>query len=110
MARYITIWRFNPSAPWPTDPVEYAKLEEMYWASMDNIIKGGLIEEFGFFSNGMSGYAICHGEAINHFTASWSSWPWSVCEIYEVLPYETAKEAAKGLMKAQAEAMAAVKQ
>jgi hypothetical protein len=28
-ARFLGIWRLNPSAPWPTDPTEAAQLNEM---------------------------------------------------------------------------------
>ena len=34
-------------APWPTDPVEMAKLSEMLFAAIDNALKTGKLLEFG---------------------------------------------------------------
>ncbi|MGZ7171893.1 MAG: hypothetical protein ACXVI1_11920 [Halobacteriota archaeon] len=35
MAKFLSLWRLNPSAPWPTDPAEGEKLNEMMWAAIE---------------------------------------------------------------------------
>jgi hypothetical protein len=99
----------NPSAPWPTDPSELAKVAEMMFAAVDNAFKKGKMLEFGFFPDGTSGYAIRSGDAIDKFAHTFSSFPWVVGEVHEMVPYETGKEVMRGVLKAQAEAAAAMK-
>ncbi|MGB8312335.1 MAG: hypothetical protein WCE81_10830 [Halobacteriota archaeon] len=48
MAKYLTLWHLNTMAV-PHDPDEHAKLNEMLYAGMDNLLKTGEITEFGFF-------------------------------------------------------------
>jgi hypothetical protein len=43
MAKYLVYWRKSPA--WPTDPTESAKLTEMMWAGMDNMINAGQVKE-----------------------------------------------------------------
>ena len=49
MAKTLNIWHYNMSAPWPTDPVEMAKVSEMLFAAIDNALKTGQLLEFGTF-------------------------------------------------------------
>ena len=72
MAKYLTSWRSNPNAPWPSDPIESAKLTEMMFAGIDDGLRNGQILEFGFFLNGRAGYAIAAGEAKDQFMAAFS--------------------------------------
>ena len=55
MPKYLTIWRRNPSAPWPIDPTEAMQLDEMTFAVIDEGVKSGRLLEVGFFANGTSG-------------------------------------------------------
>jgi hypothetical protein len=111
MAKFLGVWRFNPNAPWPTDPIDMAKIVEMMIAAMDNSIKKGEILDFGFFPDGTSGYAIISGDAKDMFGHTFAFYPWIVGEVvHEIVPYETAKEVMRGVMKAKAEQMAAMKQ
>jgi hypothetical protein len=105
MARYLVLWRTNPAAPWPADPVENAKIIEMMFAAMDNMLQTGEVEEFGFFIGATSGYAIGDGESKDVFRRSCSFYPYYESEVCEMIPYETGKEIMRGVMKAQAEAM-----
>jgi len=109
MAKYLIIWRPNPSAPWPLDPAAVTQLGEMMFASMDEALKSGLILECGYFLNGTSGYAICSGEAKDMFKGTFTDYPWFEDEVQEIIDYETGKEVMRAVMKAQAEQMAAMK-
>ncbi len=42
----------------------------MIFAAMDNLIKTGEVQEFGFFLDGTSGYVIAGGEAKDEFRRS----------------------------------------
>jgi hypothetical protein len=67
VARYLVLWRQNPSAPNPTTPSENLQLNEMMFVAIDDLMARGDIEEFGFFSDGRSGYVIGKGETIDSF-------------------------------------------
>ena len=103
MARYLVLWRQNPVAPTPTDPSESLKLNEMMFAAMDDLIKRGEVEEFGFFPNGRSGYVIGKGEAIDSFRNVSMFLPYVHCEVHEIIPYEKGKETVITLMKVMIE-------
>ena len=109
MAKFLGVWRLNPNAPWPTDPAELAKVYEMMIAAVDNLFKEGKMLEFGYFPDGSSGYAITSEDAKDAFRITFSSFPWVVCEVHEMVPYETGKEVVRAVLKAQAEQMAAMK-
>jgi hypothetical protein len=47
MAKFLNVWHYNPSAPWPTDPVEMTKFSEMMFAALDDALKTGDLLEFG---------------------------------------------------------------
>jgi hypothetical protein len=109
MAKYLTIWHANPSAPWPIDPAAVTQLYEMMFARIDEHLKSGLTLEFGYFPNALSGYAIYSGEAKDAFMLAFASYPWIEKEVHEIIDYETGKATARQVLKAQAEAMAAMK-
>ena len=104
MARFLVLWRRNPVAPWPIDPVEHAKLLERIWAGIDNLMKKGEIKEFGNFLDGISGYAIGEGDGATVFKDVSMFVPYFESEIHEIVDYEKAKEILRALMKALAEA------
>jgi hypothetical protein len=106
MAKFLCLWYTNPNAPWPADPVENAKMLEMTFAAMDNLLKTGDIQEFGFFPDAKSGYAIkdpC--ESKDAFRLARLFYPYYESEVCEMIPYETGKEIVRAVLKAQAEAM-----
>jgi hypothetical protein len=109
MAKFVEFWRMNPNAPWPTDPAEALKLYEMLFAATDNLLKTGVLLEFGLFQNATSGYGIVSGETKDAFKKATAFLPWIEIESHEVVPHETAKEIVRGVLKAQAEQMAAMK-
>ena len=101
MARFLVFWRANLTAPWPTDPVESLKLLEKMFAAMDDSIKKGAVEEYGFFPDGTSGYSISKGETTDVFRSANMWLPYLLFEIHEIIPYEKAKEILRAVLKAQ---------
>jgi hypothetical protein len=106
MAKYMTLWRTNPSAQWPMDPIEAFELNEMMFAAIDEGLKSGRILESGWFSNGTSGYTISSGDVKGVFASAFANFPWIETEVHEVVDWETGKGIARQVLKAQAEQMA----
>ena len=67
MGKFLTIWTQSPTAPWPTDPAEALKLNEMLWATVEGLLKKGEITDFGWFMDRRSGYAIGEGDSVTVF-------------------------------------------
>jgi hypothetical protein len=105
MARFLAIWRVNPSAPWPTDPSKNLEMLEKMWASIDDLIRKGEIEEIGSFPEALVGYTISKGEAIDVYRRVSMFNPYFVFEIHEMLPWEKTKETLRAVSKAQIAAM-----
>jgi len=103
VARFLTLWRRNPMAPWPADLGEYSKLVEKMWAIIDDLMKKGEITEFGFFLDGISGYAMGEGDSTVAFRDVNLFNPFYEFEVHEVIPYEKGKETLRALIKAQIE-------
>ena len=101
MARYLCMWRVNPVAPTPADLSEGLKLNEMLFAAMDDLIKRGEVEEFGWFPDGTSGYVIGKGEATDMFRSIRMFLPHIINEVHEIIPYEKGKEILRAVLKAQ---------
>jgi hypothetical protein len=109
MAKSMILWRTNPNAPWPIDPVEALQLQEMMFAGIDSMLKAGELLEFGYFPNGKSGYAISASESKDQLKGAFSMYPFVEIDVYDIVPYTTGKEIMRGVLKAQAEQMAAMK-
>lgn len=106
----MTIWRRNPSAPWPIDPTEAKQHDEMRFAFIDEGLKSGRILDFGWFADGTSGYVISSGESGQGVLAmAFAAHPWFEREVHEIIDYETGKEIDRQVLKAQAEQMTAMK-
>ena len=99
MARFLVLWRQNPVAPRPTDPSEYLKMNEMMFAGVENLMKSGEVEEFGFFADGRSGYAIGKGETLDAFRNVSMFLPFIHSEVHEIIPYKEGKETSITIMK-----------
>lgn len=104
MVRYLTLWRVNQAAPWPTDPSESLKINEKMFAAIDDLIKKGQVREFGHFLDGNSGYVIGEGEPTDTFRNVSMFYPYILCEVHEIMPYEKGKEITLALAKARIEA------
>jgi hypothetical protein len=105
VAKFLNIWHFNESAPWPTDPVEKAKAGEMMLGAIGEALKRGDLLEFGYFPDGKGGYAISEREAKDQFGSAAAFWPWIVATVQEMIPFEVGLEIYRGVWKSQAEAM-----
>ena len=105
MVKFINLWHFNPSAPFPTDPSKYSELMEMMFATMDGMMKKGEIEEWGVFPEGYSGYAIGKGEIADIYKDVVMFHPYVVSEIHEIISYEKSKETLRAVLKARIAAM-----
>lgn len=92
MARFLILWRMNPNAPWPTDPSEALKLNEMMWAAIDSFKQEGVIEDFGNFPEATSGYAIGKGDATDVYRRLNMFLPYMYAEVHEIISYEKGKE------------------
>ena len=103
MARFLAIWKQNPMAPFPTDPVKAAKLNEMMFAGIDKLMKKGEIIDFGMFPDGTTGFAISKGEAADVFRRVNMFQPYFLLEVHEILPYEVAKAISKEIYKTRIE-------
>jgi len=102
MAKFLALWRFNPNAPWPTDPNGLAMGMEQMFAKVDNNLKSGEVLEFGYFADGKSGYSISTGESKDVFRRVFANFPWLEADVHEMIPYETGKEIVRGVLKAEA--------
>ena len=92
MGRFLVLWRQNPAAPWPKDPSEAAKMNEMLFAGVDGLIAKGEIVEFGWFADGNSGYGISVGDVTDVFRRVSMFQPYILSEVHEIVPYEKGKE------------------
>jgi hypothetical protein len=99
MAKFLSLWRYNLNAPWPTDPIESEKINEMLLAATDNLLETGEFQEFGFFPDGMGGYAVSTGDAKDVLRRAWTLTPLILSEVHEMVPYETGKEVIRGIAK-----------
>jgi len=104
MARFLILWRRNPVAPWPTDPVEASKVIEKAWTGIDMLRKKGQVKEFGYFLEGTSGYAIGEGESADTFRNVYMFVPYYESEVHEIIAFEKGNEIIRALWKAQAAA------
>ncbi len=103
MARFLTLWRQNPVAPQPEDFMGELELIEGMFAVMDDLMKKGEIEEFGFFPDANSGYVISKGESADVFRRANMFQPHILSEVHEIIPYEKGKEIMIAVVKAKLE-------
>ena len=83
MAKYLVLWRKNPTAPWPTDPAELLKFNEMMWGLFDLQNKSGGVKDYGYFLDGNSGYTIAEGDAKESLRAAAAFSPFYEVEVLE---------------------------
>jgi len=100
MGKYLTLWSLSPTASWPTDPAEALKLNEMLWASMDELMKKGEVTEFGWFLDTKSGYAIGETDAVTLFTNVNMFSTYFDMTVEEIIPYEVGKQVNRARLKA----------
>jgi hypothetical protein len=106
MTKYLFLYRACPTAPWPTDPADLLKVNEMLWGLMDLAIGTGQVKDAGWFLDGNSGYVIAEADSASALQATLASSPyldWTMIE--EVVPFEEGKKIFREDLKAKAEAM-----
>ena len=104
MARFFVSWRIN-IASWPKDPQANLQLNEMLWATVDDLMKKGLVKDYGIFPDGESGFIIGEGETTNIFMAVNMFSPYVSVEVHEIISYEKQKEIVRALCKVAIDAM-----
>ena len=74
------------------------------FGAIEEKMKKGEIEEFGFFPDGSSGFAISEGQATDVSRRVSMFQPYMLFEVHEIIPYEKGKEITLAITKAQIEA------
>jgi hypothetical protein len=100
MGKYMALWTQNPNAPFPTDPAEALKLNEMLWATVDDLINKGEITEFGWFMDGKSGYAIGESDAVTTFKNVSMFGTYFDMTVEEIIPNEVGKQVKRAILQA----------
>jgi hypothetical protein len=72
----------------------------MFWGFIDDLMKKGLVKDYGVFPDGGSGFIIGEGEIINIYSAVNMFIPYVSCEVHEIISYEKQKEIQRALMAA----------
>ena len=101
MGRFLVLWYQDPVAQWPTDPSESLKLNERMMGTIADLMKKGEIEEFGFFTDGTSGYVISKGEAVDIFRRANMFQPYITVEVHEMIPFEKGREISRAVWEAK---------
>ena len=104
MGRYLVLWRVNFDR-WPMDPSKSLELNETLWTVMDDLMKKGLVKDYGIFPEAESGFLIGEGEVNDIFKSVNMFIPYVSCEVHEVVPYKKQKEIVRELFKVQMAAM-----
>ena len=69
------------------------------FAGIERLMESGEVEEFGFFADGRSGYAIGKGETLDSFRSVSMFLPFIHCEVHEIIPYKEGKETSITILK-----------
>jgi L-rhamnose mutarotase len=101
VGKYLLLWKVNFSF-WPLEPSKSLELNEKMWAAMDDLMKKGLVKDYGIFVDGQSGYLIAEGEADNLYMAANMFIPYVSVEVHEIVSYEKQKEILRGMLTAAA--------
>lgn len=102
MAKYFTKWKLNPTAPWPKDPGEYAKIVEGLWAGIEMMMKRGEMLDWGAHINTNEGYAIMEGDAQSIMKGTMMFYPWVLMEPRVVLTLEETRKNTRELWELRA--------
>jgi L-rhamnose mutarotase len=101
VGKYLLLWQVNFSF-WPLEPSKSLELNEKMWTAMDDLMKKGLVKDYGIFVDGQSGYLIAEGEADNLYMAANMFIPYVSAEVHEIVSYEKQKEIIRGMLRAAA--------
>ncbi len=90
---------------WPADPEKSLGMNELLWAAMDDLMKKGLVKDYGIFPDGASGFLVCEGETANVYAAVNMFIPFVSSDVNEIISYEKQKETVRALSKLAIAAM-----
>ena len=76
-------------------------MNEMMTAAIADLMKKGEIEEFGYFADGTSGYAISKGDILDVFRRVNMFQPYISGEVNEIVPFEKGREIQKAALQAK---------
>jgi len=100
MARFLLSLRVN-MAYWPLhDTQKILEQNEKMWAFLEDLMKKGLVKDFGIFSDGETGFLICEGAATDVYMVANTFLPYTSSEVHEIIPYEKQKEIFRAVCKA----------
>ena len=92
MARYLVLWKANPSA-WPTDPKAIVDLLDGATSGGDQLQAAGAVSELGWFTP-QEGFAIFEADTKDRLLGMLQGFfPLYTQEIREVVPWEAGKRA-----------------
>ena len=90
-------------ATWPADPKVGLKLAEANFAAADEMLKAGIVKEFGTFGPG-DGYMMAEFPSFEEaLKLGQRFWPGMTMEIREIISWEKTKEIVLSILKEQAE-------
>ena len=104
MGRYMVLWRVNWDR-FPADPSKTLELNEQLWMVMDDLMKKGIVKDYGIFPEGESGFLIGEGDTTEIYKNVNMFIPYVFSEVHEIVPYEKQKEITRGRLKTQIAAM-----
>ena len=105
MGRFLLLWRVNWDR-WPVqDLSKHLEMNEKLWKVMDDLMKKGIVKDYGIFPEGESGFLIGEGDAITVFKNASMFVPYVSSEVHEIIPFEKQKEITRGILQAQIAAM-----
>jgi hypothetical protein len=105
VSKFHMLWRLNLTAPWPTEPQKYLEFQEKLWAVIDDLMKKGLVKDYGIFPDGATGYVIGEGDVLDVYRSVSMFLPYVSSEVHDVISFEKQKEITRALCKAQIAAM-----
>ncbi len=97
MARFLLLWHIN-LASWPmNDPKKNMELNERLWAVIENLMKKGVVKDYGIFPDGESGFAIGEGETAEVYRDVNMFLPYVSTKVQEIISLEKQKETIRAL-------------
>ena len=92
MARYMVLWKANPSA-WSTDPKETLAVLEGVTGGGDYLISTGALKELGWFTP-QEGFGIFEADSKDAVLGMVQAFfPYYTQDIREIVPWDAGKEA-----------------
>ena len=92
MARYLVLWKANPSA-WPTDPKAIVDILDGVTGGADQLLAAGAVKELGWLTP-QEGFAIFEAASKESILGMVQGFfPLYTQDIHEIVPWESGKSA-----------------